>query len=46
MSKGGGVNIPSDYTIKLGSDGSTIHVDSDLDNIHLKEIAPSPLTRT
>ncbi|MGH9697417.1 MAG: hypothetical protein ACRD5Z_24955 [Bryobacteraceae bacterium] len=40
MSKGGGVNIPSDYTIKLGSDGSTIHVDSDLDNIHLKEIAP------
>ncbi len=40
MSKGGGVKIPSDYTIKLGSDGSTIHVDSDLDNIHLKEIAP------
>jgi len=40
MSKGGGVKIPSDYTIKLGSDGSTIHVDSDLDNIRLKEIAP------
>jgi hypothetical protein len=40
MSKGSSVNIPSDYTIKLGSDGSTIHVDSDLDNIHLKEIAP------
>lgn len=40
MSKGGGVNIPSDYTVKLGSDGSTIHIDSDLDNIHLKEIAP------
>ena len=40
MSKGGGVNIPSNYTIKLGSDGSTIHVDSDLDNIHVKEIAP------
>lgn len=40
MSKGGGVDIPSDYTIKLGSDGSTIHIDSDLDNIHLKEIAP------
>jgi hypothetical protein len=40
MSKGGGGSIPSDYTIKLGSDGSTIHVDSDLDNIHLKEIVP------
>src|ERR1700759_2169396 len=40
MSKGGGVDIPKDYTFKLGSDGSTIHVDSDLDNIHLKEIAP------
>jgi len=41
MSKGGGGGgIPSDYTIKLGSDGSTIHIDSDLDNIHLKEIAP------
>lgn len=39
MSKGG-PSIPSDYTIKLGSDGSTIHIDSDLDNIHLKEIAP------
>src|SRR5215475_3227076 len=39
MSKGG-PSIPSDYTIKVGSDGSTIHVDSDLDNIHLKEIAP------
>jgi hypothetical protein len=40
MSKGGGVNIPSDYTIKLESDGSTFHIDSELDNIHLKEIAP------
>jgi hypothetical protein len=40
MSKGSSVNIPSDYTIKLGSDGSTIHVDTDLDNIHIKEIAP------
>lgn len=40
MSKGSSVKIPSDYTIKLGSDGSTIHVDSDLDNIHVKEIAP------
>ena len=40
MSKGGGVNIPSDYKFTLASDGSTIHVDSDLDNIHVKEIAP------
>jgi hypothetical protein len=40
MSKGGGVEIPSDYTFKIGSDGSTITVDSDLDNIHIKEIAP------
>lgn len=39
MSKGGS-SIPSDYTIKLGSDGSTIHIDTDLDNIHVKEIAP------
>ncbi len=42
MSKSGGSNssISIDDTIKLGSDGSTIHIDSDLDNIHLKEIAP------
>ena len=42
MSKGGGggVNIPKDYTIKVGGDGTTISVDSDLDNIRIKEIAP------
>ena len=40
MGKGGGTSIPSDYTVKVGSDGSTIHVDTDLDNIHIKEIAP------
>lgn len=40
MSKGGGVDIPSNYTFKIGSDGSVIHVDSDLDNIHIAEIAP------
>src|SRR5215468_11321851 len=40
MSKGSSVNIPKDYTFKIGSDGSTIHVDADLDNIHVKEIAP------
>ncbi len=31
MSKGGGVSIPNPWTIKLGSDGSTIHSDSDLE---------------
>ncbi|HZY44513.1 MAG TPA: hypothetical protein VFF70_07170 [Anaerolineae bacterium] len=38
MSKGGGITIPDNYTIKLGSDGSTIKVDADLDNIHVKEL--------
>ena len=33
MSKGSSVNIPSDYTIKLGSDGSTIHLDTDLEPV-------------
>lgn len=46
MSKGGGVDIPSNYTFKIGSDGSTIHVDSDLDNIHIAEIAPINTTST
>jgi hypothetical protein len=38
--KGGGPSIPSNYTVKLGSDGTTVSIDSDLDNIHIKEIAP------
>jgi hypothetical protein len=46
MSKGGGVNIPSDYTVKIESDGSTFHVDADLDNIHVKELAPIDATIT
>jgi hypothetical protein len=33
-------SIPNPWTILLGSDGSTISIDSDLDNIHIKEIAP------
>ena len=40
MSKGGGgVNIPSGYSIKLGNldGGGVLQVDSDLDNIHIKE---------
>jgi hypothetical protein len=37
---GGGVNIPKDYTFKVGGDGSTIHVDSDLDNIRVNNVAP------
>jgi len=43
MSKGGGgggVNIPKDYTIGVGGTGTTLSIDADLDNIHLKEIAP------
>lgn len=41
MNKGGSApSIPNNYTFKLGSDGSTIHIDSDLDNIHIAEIAP------
>ena len=39
MSKGGGgVNIPTDYTFKLGGlDGGILQIDSDLDNIHIRE---------
>jgi hypothetical protein len=33
-------SIPNPWTILLGSDGSTISIDTDLDNIHIKEIAP------
>ena len=40
MSKGGGVNIPKDYTFKVGGLAPGITVDADLDNIHIKEIAP------
>jgi hypothetical protein len=38
--KGGGVTIPKDYTIAVGGTGTTLAVDADLDNIHIKEIAP------
>src|SRR5688572_19154119 len=39
MSKGGGVSIPSSYSIKLGNldGGGVLQVDSDLDNIRIKE---------
>jgi hypothetical protein len=38
MSGGGGVTIPGpDYSLTLG--GGT-HIDTDLDNIHIKEVAP------
>jgi hypothetical protein len=40
MSKSSSVNIPKDYTIGIGGTGTTLSVDADLDNIHLKEIAP------
>lgn len=39
MKGGGGSSIPSDYTFKFGGTaGPTIQVDSDLDNIHVKEL--------
>ena len=39
MSKGGGVSIPSTYSIKVGNldGGGVLQVDSDLDNIRIKE---------
>lgn len=37
---GGGVNIPSNYSIKLGGDGTIANVDAGLDDIHIREIAP------
>ncbi len=39
---GGGSSASTsvDSTLKIGGDGSTISIDSDLDNIHIKEIAP------
>lgn len=46
MSKGGTPSIPNPWTIKLGSDGSTVHVDTDLDNIHIAEIAPINVNST
>jgi len=39
MSKGGGsASIPTDYTYSIGGNGTTLHVDYDLDNIHVKEL--------
>ena len=46
MSKGGTPSIPNPWTIKLGSDGSTVHIDTDLDNIHIAEIAPINVNST
>ena len=39
---GGGASASSsvDSTLKIGGDGTTVSIDSDLDNIHIKEIAP------
>lgn len=39
MSKGGGASIPSSYSIKVGNldGGGVLQVDSDLDNIRIKE---------
>jgi hypothetical protein len=47
MNKGGSTpTIPDPWTFRLGSDGSTISVDADLDNIRLAEIAPITTTST
>ena len=36
---GGGVSIPSNYSIRLGGlSGGIVQIDSDLDNIHVKEL--------
>jgi hypothetical protein len=41
MSKGGGgVNFPNPWDIQLGGDGSTVHIDSGLDDIAITQIAP------
>lgn len=41
MSKGGGVEIPKNYTFRMGGlGGNVLEVDSDLDNIHIKEFPP------
>jgi hypothetical protein len=37
---GGSASTSVNSTVKVGGDGSTISIDSDLDNIHIKEIAP------
>ncbi len=34
----GGSGIPSEYTMHIGSDGTTFTSDIDLDNIHVKEL--------
>ena len=36
---GGGVNIPSNYTVKLGGDGTIANIDAGLDDIRVKELA-------
>ncbi|HRN60955.1 MAG TPA: hypothetical protein PLF73_00640 [Luteimonas sp.] len=49
MNKGGSapsIPDPWDFNFKFGNDGSTIHVDSDLDNIRIKEIGPITTTST
>jgi hypothetical protein len=47
MNKGGSTpSIPNPWTFKFGNDGSTIHVDADLDNIRIPEISPITTTST
>jgi hypothetical protein len=37
MGKGGGVEIPSEYTAHIDSNGTAFVVDANLDDIHIKE---------
>ncbi len=47
MNKGGSApSIPKDFTLGIGGTGSTIHIDSDLDNIRIPEIGPITTTST
>jgi len=41
---GGGVSIPSNYSVRLGGlNGGIVQIDSDLDNIQINKIAPLEL---
>ena len=47
MNKGGSTpSIPSPWEFKVGGNGSTIHVDSDLDNISVRIPEIGPITTT
>jgi hypothetical protein len=45
MSKGGGSSLPNPWTVNSNLSGGA-HIDTDLDNIHIAEIAPIDATST